>query len=47
VQVAFLQQFPPQADGGVVGVAQKGVLDDDASAAASLNPSFLLPAVTH
>ena len=36
VEIAALEQEFPQADGGVVGVAEEGVLDDDASAA----PSF-------
>jgi hypothetical protein len=36
VEVATLQQKLPQADGGVVGIRQEGVLDDDGSAAARL-----------
>ena len=36
VQVAAFQQQLPQADGGVVGVGEEGVLDDDAAAAAGL-----------
>ncbi len=36
VEVAFFEEFLAQADGGVVCVRQKGVLDDDAGAASSL-----------
>ena len=36
VQVAALQQHLPEADGGVVGVREERVLDDDARAAAGL-----------
>ena len=36
VEVAFFEEFLPQADGGVVGVRQEGVLDDDARAATGL-----------
>ena len=34
MEVAAFQQEFPQAHGGVVGIAQKGVLDDDAAASA-------------
>ena len=36
VKVAFFEEFLPQADGGVVGVREEGVLDDDPRAAAGL-----------
>ena len=36
VEVAFFEEFLPQADGGIVGVRQEGVLDDDPRAAAGL-----------
>jgi|GEM_PF-686144 len=36
VEVAFFEEFLAQADGGVVGVGQEGVLDDDAGAATGL-----------
>ncbi len=36
VQVAFFEQLLAQADGGVVGVGEEGVLDDDAGAASGL-----------
>ena len=36
VEVAFFEELLAQADGGVVGVGEEGVLDDDAGAAAGL-----------
>ena len=36
VEVAFFEEFLPQAHGSVVGVRQEGVLDDDPRAAAGL-----------
>ena len=36
VEVAFFEEFLAQADGGVVGVGEEGVLDDDAGAASGL-----------
>ena len=36
VEVAFFDEFLAQADGGVVGVGEEGVLDDDAGTAPSL-----------
>ena len=36
VEVAFFEEFLAQADGGVVGVGEEGVLDDDAGAATGL-----------
>lgn len=36
VQVAAFQQLPADGHGGVVGIAQKGVLDDHARPAAGL-----------
>lgn len=36
VEVAFFEELLAQADGGVVGVGEEGVLDDDAGAASGL-----------
>ncbi len=36
MEIAVFQQFLAQADRGVVGVRQEGVLDDDPGAAAGL-----------
>ena len=36
VEVALFEEFLPQADGGVVGVLEEGVLDDDPRAASGL-----------
>jgi hypothetical protein len=43
VEVAFFEELLAQADGGVVGVGEEGVLDDDAGAATGFqNPDEVL-----
>ena len=36
MEVAFFEEFLPKADGGVIGVREEGVLDDDSRAASGL-----------